>query len=337
MYFNDKDSTNIDQEFNDDNLLFKIIKLILKFKWVIIIGIIVLIIGIIIVLGFNKNVIYLDLYGDQEVTIYEDSDYVEPGYNAYNSKKVDLTNDVVIDSSLDISKVGEYEIIYSLGNVKKIRKIKVISKSESNEYLYIKLNAINNNINIYLNVGDKYVEPGYKVISSSSDDLANKVKISGTVDTSKKGSYKLVYTVVDNNGITASTSRLVMVMDSLINLSLDNSDYTNDKVIINVSVDDEYFDYLILPNGEKITKNKYSYEVNQNGDYKFKSYNKRGSEKIETIKVNNIDKTPPTGTCSGSYGNGKSIITVNAKDNIGIKKYEINNKSYTSNQITISG
>ena len=104
-----------------------------------------------------------------------------------------------------------------------------------------------------------------------------------------------------------------MVLDSEISLTLDNDKYTNTDVTINVYIVDEYFDYMILPNNKKVTTNKYSYKVSNNGTYTFKTYSKKGKVKQKNIKVSNIDKVAPSGSCSGSYKDGVSTININAK------------------------
>ena len=58
--------------------------------------------------------------------------------------------------------------------------------------------------------------------------------------------------------------------------------------------------------------------------------------KKQNIEVKNIDRTPPTGTCTIDQYNTKSIINISAKDEAGIKKYIYNNQEYTSNTINLS-
>lgn len=338
MYFNNNNNnTNIDSEFKrENNLLPNIINFINKFKIIIII-ILIVTISIIITISLLKNkkqITYLDLSGMDTVTIYQGGNYIEPGYKAYDKKKNDLTEKVKITSNLDINKIGEYEIKYTVNDITKTRKIKVIQKDE--EYTFIYLNTINNKTDIYLNINEKYVEPGYKVFNSTGADLTNQVKIDGTVDITKKGIYKLTYYLIDSNNITISATRTVIVMDSEINLSLDNNNYTNKDVKINIDVIDDYFEYILLPNGEKIYEKKYSYTVNKNGKYIFTVYNKQKKKKEASIEVKNIDRTIPNGSCSGYYKNNKTTINISAQDNIKISKYVINNNTYTENQIVLN-
>ena len=332
MYFNEnKKNTNIDNDFKQNKFNFN--------KWktpIIILGIIIFLITIIIFIFQKKEITnyYLILNGEENITLYQGIDYIEPGYNAHNSKNEDLTNEVIIKSTLDTNKIGEYQITYTIGNIIKTRTITIVEKPK--EYTYIYLKTVNNDINVYLNIGEKYTEPGYQVFSSTGLDLTNQVKITGNVDTSKKGTYKLIYSVIDSNNITITAERNIIVMDTEINLSLNKTSYVNTDINIKILITDNYFDYMILPNGEKTTKTNLSYPVSTNGKYTFTVYNKKGNKKESSIEVTNIDKTPPTGSCSGSYKEGISSINITANDNIGIDKYVINNTKYTSNKITIN-
>ena len=337
MYFKDKNDTNIDDEFNNENnILSSLISKLLKYKFIIIISIIGVFLLIIMFLCFINNKItnYLLLTGDEIITIYQGSDYIEFGYSAYNSKKEDLTNKVIIKSNLNINKIGEYQICYTIGDITKTRIIKVVEKPK--EYTFLRLEPVNNSIDIFLQLGEKYIEPGYEVFNSAGRDLKSSVKITGLVDTNKKGEYELVYTLVDSNNVTISKIRKVTVLDAEINLSLHTKEYTNKSVNINIKVVDDYFDYILLPNNEKIKISTYSYEVKENGNYTFKIYNVKGMFKQKTIEVNNIDRTSPVGSCSGSYEDEVSTINIKSSDNIGISKYVINGIDYTSNKIIIN-
>ena len=338
MYFKDRNDTNIDSEFknNSNNNLLHLFSLLNKYK-MIIIGVVLVILLIILMcfLFMNRKVTnYLILNGEENITLYQGTNYIEPGYNAYNSKDEDLNSKVIIRSTLDINNIGEYEITYTVGDITKTRIITVIEKPK--EYTYIYLKTVNNDINVYLKVNEEYIEPGYQVFSSTGINLTDQVKVTGDVDISKKGTYKLVYSVIDSNNVTITATRTVIVMDSEISLSLSNDEYTNKDINIEVKIMDNYFDYMILPDNTKITDSTYSYKVKENGTYKFIVYNKRGNKKESSIKVTNIDRTPPTGSCSGNYKDGKSTIIINSNDNIGISTYEINGSKYTNNIITIN-
>ena len=100
MYFNNKNSdTDINKEFKNnksDEIKISLPKINLN-KFVII-GVVIVLLIVLLVLFMNKkkNVYYLELLGKEEMSLYQGTDYIEPGYKAYNSKKADLSSFVEI-------------------------------------------------------------------------------------------------------------------------------------------------------------------------------------------------------------------------------------------------
>ena len=206
MYFKEKEDTNIDKEFETNKKSGFDFKKIPS-KYFIIGGIIiVVIILIVVIVGLftgRKQGIYL--IGDEKIIITRNSDYIEPGYKAYNKKKKDVTNQVQVTSNLDTSKVGEYEILYSVNGMNVVRYVTV---TEGDTYIYLK-----GKVNMYLEKWEKYIEPGYQVYDSIDQNLTEKVKISGTVNTSKVGTYQLTYSVVNSRNATVTVKRTIVVVE----------------------------------------------------------------------------------------------------------------------------
>ena len=334
MYFKDKINTNIDKEFGKKKK-FSIKKIDfnnIDYKKIIIFsGIILLvIIGIILITKNKHNNYFIDLDGEDLIMIYKDSEYVDPGYSARNNKGVDFTDKVVVSDDVNTSVVGDYKVIYTLGDTRVVRYVSVIEKPIGATSIYL-----SGKVTMYLRVGDEYKEPGYTVIDSIDSNLTDKVIIKNDVDTSKEGIYRITYMVTNSTGVSTQVSRTVIVMGSNISISLDNEKITNGSVGINVYVVDNYFDYMVAPNGEKVSEKKYTYQVNENGEYKFSIYDKLGKSQEKSILVSNIDKEAPNGSCTGLYGNGKTSINIKAIDNTGISKYVVNGRDYSSNNITL--
>lgn len=334
MYFKDKIDTDIDDEFESKhkfNINFKNINI--DKKSILIFGacFLLIIIGIILMNIKKRETYFIELSGDDLIMIYKDNDFIDPGYSARNNKGVDLTNKVVVNSNVNTEVLGDYEVIYTLGETKKIRYVSVIEKPVGATSIYL-----SGDLTVYLRIGDTYKEPGYTVVDSIDSNLTDKVIVNNKVDTTNEGIYRITYMVTNSTGITTQALRTVIVMGSNISLSLDNEKITNKEVGINIYIIDNYFDYLVLPTGTKITDKKYTYKVSDNGEYKFLIYDKLGKSTEETIKVNNIDSVPPTGSCQGTYGTGKTILNISASDNSGISKYSVNGEYYTSNKITIA-
>ncbi len=66
------------------------------------------------------------------------------------------------------------------------------NKNENFDLNGIKINLIGDE-EIYLNLNDKYIEQGAKAYTKDNKDISSLIKIDGTVDTSKEGSYIITY------------------------------------------------------------------------------------------------------------------------------------------------
>ena len=66
---------------------------------------------------------------------------------------------------------------------------------------------------MYLEVGEKYTEPGYQVYDSIEQNLTEKVKVTGSVDTSKVGTYQITYSVINSRNETITVKRTVIVVE----------------------------------------------------------------------------------------------------------------------------
>ena len=207
MYFNEKEDTNIDSEFEKQNKFdFKNIDK----KTLFIIGgvlLVVIICIIIVVTIFHSNKYFIELSGETTMTVTVGDDYIEPGYKAYDKKRNDYTDKVEITNTINTSQVGEYKIIYKYENVTRTRTVKVVEKIDDT---VIYLHGAQN---IYLEIGEKYIEPGCSASDSIDQDLTSQVKISGTVNSNKPGVYKITYSVVNSRNETTTVTRNVIVVE----------------------------------------------------------------------------------------------------------------------------
>lgn len=101
--------------------------------------------GIALVNKSHEYYIYNDysfmLIGNEEITLLEGEEYVEPGYRIISQHGIDLSNYVSEQNNLDIMKPGEYEIKYKskYNRIKKklVRKVNVIPKESINKWVRI--------------------------------------------------------------------------------------------------------------------------------------------------------------------------------------------------------
>lgn len=333
MFFNRANNFDEDDDIDNENVKNKFNFDLGKFKGKvpIVVGavsIFLIILGIII-LSVNNVDYYLVINGADNITIYLNHEYSELGYTAYDSKSNDLTERVVVKSNLNTNKVGNYQISYNIGNITKIRYVSVIEGGKTD----IKLNG---NDTVYLLKDSNYTEEGYQAIDTVDGDITSKVITNNNINMSKVGRYSITYFTTNSAGVYAFAVRKVVVYDIDIKLSLANTKVVASTDII-VSVKDSYFDYLLLPDNNKVNDKSYRYKVNDNGEYKFVVYDKNGFTKEASITVNNIDKGITSASCSGSFKNEKTVLNISAEASSGINRYVVNGVSYAYSKITIAG
>lgn len=209
MYFNNKSDTSIDNELNENKAKFNFKIDFNKIKMpVIIVGAVLLVLLLIVVFvkTGKKDTYQIILNGQAEITLYQGDSYIEPGYVGMNQKRTDLTDRVVVNSTVDMEKIGEYEINYMLGNVIEKRVVKVVEKPVGATYMYLK-----GDVTVHQTLNEKYEEPGYVVIDTLGEDLTDSVKVDSNVDVTKEGTYRIIYSVVNADGVTSNVARIVIV------------------------------------------------------------------------------------------------------------------------------
>lgn len=322
-------ANNFDEDDDTSKVKFNLKKLGNRIPLIVgVISVVLILTGIVMYNIYNVQY-YLELNGEDNITIYLDHEYSEFGFNAYDSKGNDLTRDVIVDSNLNINKIGNYQISYTIGDVTKVRYVNVIEGGKTE----LKLKGEST---VYLLAGSSYTESGYEAIDTVDGNITGKVIANNNININKLGEYSITYFTVNSAGVYTFAVRKVIVFDINIKLSLSSDKYAKSVDII-VTVDDNYFDYLLLPDNNKVSSKNYKYRVSSNGEYKFITYNKYGYSKEVSIRVNNIDGGITSASCSGSYKDNITTINVKASASSGINRYVINGNSYNNSRIIISG
>ncbi len=73
--------------------------------------------------------------------------------------------------------------------------------------------TLNGSANMTINVGDTYSEKGATAKDDIDGDLTSKISISGTVNTSKAGTYTITYSVTNSKGKTSTVKRTITVKE----------------------------------------------------------------------------------------------------------------------------
>lgn len=348
--------------------------------------------------GEPDELVTLYLDGKLTVKVEQGKKYKEPGFKATSNIYGDISESVIVTGKVDTSKVGTYELTYTLSykgiKPKLTRLVKVVEKKKedkpsnekeqntgennnsnetpttpdngSNNSGYVPPSSnpgnsggsdtptqpvqptqpvkpqgnitlkLNGEATVYLTEGSTYNELGATATDNNGNNVSSQIIVSGSVNSSVAGTYKITYSIMNYNGEVLTVVRNVIVQAMGISLKLDNSNPTNKAVNILVNTNVDNFDRLMLPNGTKVPNKTYTYKVTTNGTYEFVVFNTSGVSRKATIVVNNIDKDKPKGKCVITHGENESYITVTATDVSGIGKYVYSGNDYTSNVITIN-
>ena len=85
------------------------------------------------------------------------------------------------------------------------------SKVGNNEDRVVPIIKLNGDKTINLNIGDKYIELGATANDNIDGNITNDIIISGSVDTSIKASYTILYKVKDSSNNEANITRVIVV------------------------------------------------------------------------------------------------------------------------------
>lgn len=152
----------------------------------------------------------LVLFGEDEKHVCPGKEYTEEGYLAMDLHDGDLTDKVTKDSSVE--KII-YNVSDSSGNTETISR-KLIREDNENPVITLKGNGTT-----YVTLNTKFNDPGYTALDNCDDDISDKVTVSGSVDTTKLGTYTLTYTVSDTKGNTDTKTRSVVVQKEYVRVS----------------------------------------------------------------------------------------------------------------------
>ena len=160
------------------------------------------------------------------------------GVTATDPTDGNITENIeIINNTVDITKVGTYEITYKIVNSLHLEVTKTISvKVLSNAFPILQANDITSYINTEINFLN-----GVVASDLEDGDLTNKIVIEkNTVDITKAGTYKIIYSVTDSNK-NKVTKEICVTIEDIIYESKTGDFYfytmkwNNDKNLLEVS------------------------------------------------------------------------------------------------------
>ena len=158
------------------------------------------------------------LTGEKQANACSMQTYEEEGYSASDNYDGDITDKVIV--SADNGTIT-YEVSDSSGNKTTVERQIIVSDTEKPK---IELKGGNE---IYLELNEKFSDPGYEVSDNCDKDLGE-VNVTGSVDTSKTGSYTITYSVSDSSDNNTTVKRNIYVFDPKL---IENNGTTENRMI----------------------------------------------------------------------------------------------------------
>lgn len=194
----------------------------------------------------------ITLKGNSEITLNQGDKYNDEGASATDNVDGDITSKIKVSGKVDITKSGTYTITYTVtdkaGNRTEVtRKVTVVAtttttmiptttktttkKSYNSSSGSVKTTrattqrittpptiTLRGNSTITINQGASWHDPGFTARDAKGNDLTGRVNVSGYVNISVAGTYRVSYTVTDNWGNRGYAYRNVIVKSTYIKL-----------------------------------------------------------------------------------------------------------------------
>lgn len=198
--------------------------------------------------GINPNASPIITASD--ITLNKGETFTPLDYaTAFDEEDGDITSKLeVIKNTVDINKIGDYEVIYKVVDsedeeVTKKIKVKVIS----NEKPLLNVNDST------IKVGDKFDKmDGVTAIDEEDGDITSKIKVVGDVDTNKIGNYKLTYSVTDSDGNVVNKDVIITVVARDILIKSAQGDNRYDTAVKLSELEFSSTDTVVIVNGQSL-------------------------------------------------------------------------------------
>lgn len=155
------------------------------------------------------------IHGATDKTIFVGEQFdPREGVTATDKLDGDLTDRIMIEGAVDSSAPGTYKLVYTVENSQGLQAVveRTITVAEKMNHKPVIHGATDKTVL----VGEHFdPKEGVTATDEEDGDLTDRIVIEGTVDSSTPGTYKLMYTVEDNQGLQASAERNITVLDGL--------------------------------------------------------------------------------------------------------------------------
>ncbi|MFS0762388.1 immunoglobulin-like domain-containing protein [Peribacillus phoenicis] len=134
------------------------------------------------------------------------------GVTAKDNVDGNITKNIKVSGTVNMKKAGNYKLIYTVSD--KAKNTQTVTRTITIlDNIKPKLSNIKD---IQIKLGEKFIAlEGISASDNNDGDITSAIKVDGSVNVKKAGSYVLKYSVTDKSGNTVSTNRTVTVIDTL--------------------------------------------------------------------------------------------------------------------------
>jgi hypothetical protein len=152
----------------------------------------------------------LTLLGEPQVIINVLEPFEDPGFTSIDLRDGDISEEVVVDTSaLNILELGQYEVLYTstdkAGNQATAKRTVFVNDLTPPSITLL------GDASVSIAFKAIYVDAGATALDNIDGDLSHKVVVDNPVSSVVPGEFTITYTVTDNAGNSASTTRSVTV------------------------------------------------------------------------------------------------------------------------------
>lgn len=186
--------------------------------------------------AISVNVVFM-LNGEDTIEVKYGDSFNDPGFTALVNNR-NISDNVVISSDVDESKLGNYTVKYNLEvkylnyNETLTRKVKIVDKTAP-------VLTVNSEGEVTINRYSEFTMPSYEAYDDVDGIITDKIEINSNVDTSNEGTYEITFKVKDSsNNETSKTIKVNVVAKyktSYIEVSIANQTlnyYENGQLIL---------------------------------------------------------------------------------------------------------
>ena len=186
--------------------------------------------------AISVNVVFM-LNGEDTIEVEYGDSFNDPGFTALVNNR-NISDNVVISSDVDESKLGNYTVKYNLEvkylnyNETLTRKVKIVDKTAP-------VLTVNSEGEVTINRYSEFTMPSYEAYDDVDGIITDKIEINSNVDTSNEGTYEITFKVKDSsNNETSKTIKVNVVAKyktSYIEVSITNQTlnyYENGELVL---------------------------------------------------------------------------------------------------------